>query len=78
MTSTSSTQQLSACCVSGNIHSGTPKGQVIQFGGVNAYVAKPKDGSKKKTVIFLTDIFGFELPNVRLLADEYAENGFYV
>lgn len=74
----SSTQQLSACCVSGSIHDGTPKGEVVEFGGVKTYVAKPKDGSKSKTVVFVTDIFGYELPNVRLVADEYADNGFFV
>lgn len=29
-------------------------------------------------MIFLTDIFGYDLPNTRLLADEYAKAGFYV
>lgn len=42
-----------------------------------AYVSKPSDGSKAKTVIFVTDIFGYELVNVRLLADEYAAQGLY-
>jgi dienelactone hydrolase len=42
------------------------------------YVAVPEDGSKAKTIIFITDIFGFEFKNVRLLADSYAKSGFYV
>ena len=43
-----------------------------------AYVAKSNDSSKAKTVIFIADIFGYELPNVRLLADEFAKNGLHV
>lgn len=70
--------QMGDCCVSGHIHSGTPKGTVETIGGCKTYVAKASSGSKAQTVIFITDIFGYELPNVRLLADEYADNGFYV
>lgn len=43
-----------------------------------AYVSPSSDGSKAKTVIFITDIFGYELVNVRLVADEYAAQGFHV
>jgi len=68
---------LSECCVSGHIHQGTPKGTVDEIAGLKTYVSKPQDGSKARTVIFITDIFGYELPNVRLLADEYAAQGFY-
>merc|ERR1712087_378530 len=64
--------QLSACCVSGHVHEGTPKGKVETIAGLNTYVSPSSDGSKAKTVIFITDIFGYELVNVRLVADEYA------
>lgn len=80
MTSQSSDQQLKECCVGGHIHSGTPRGTVEEVGGCKTYIAKPSNAAdKSKTVIFLTDIFGYELPNIRLVADEYAEKGgFYV
>jgi len=52
-------------------------GHVEQIGGLNTYVSEPEGGSKAKTVVFLVDIFGYELPNVRLLADSYAKAGFY-
>jgi len=74
----STSQGLSSCCVSGHLHEGTPKGSVEQIAGLNTYVSKPQDGSKAKTVIFISDIFGFELVNCRLLADEYAAQGFHV
>jgi len=73
-----SSSGLSSCCVSGHIHDGTPKGTEQTIAGLPTYVASPKDGSKDKTVIFITDIFGYKLPNVRILADEYADQGLRV
>lgn len=70
--------EVKSCCVSGHIHSGTPKGTVSNVYTLPTYIATPEGGSKAKTAVFLTDIFGFDLPNVRLLADEWAEKGYYV
>jgi len=67
---------VSSCCLSGKIQEGKPKGRVEEIAGLQTYVAEPKDGSKAKTVIFLVDIFGWTLPNTRLLADQYAAAGF--
>ncbi len=63
-------RQLSSCCISGHIHAGTPEGSEHQIGGLRTYVAKDSKSDKKKTVIFLPDIFGIDVPNARLLADE--------
>ena len=68
---------VSSCCISGKVHDGTPKGRVDTIGGLPCYIAEPKDGSKAKAVIYIPDIFGWELPNVRLHADDYAAAGFY-
>jgi len=73
-----STTELQPCCLTGHLHSGTPRGTVEKIAGLDTYVSKPENGSKAKSVLFITDIFGWELPNVRLLADEYAAAGFYV
>ncbi|KAK5129156.1 hypothetical protein LTR08_003797 [Meristemomyces frigidus] len=67
---------MSACCLSGKIQDGKPKGREQEIGGLPTYVAEPENGDKTKTVIFLVDIFGWRLPNVRLLADTYAAQGF--
>jgi len=64
-------------CVTGHLHNGTPSGEVTTLGDVPTYVSKPKDGSKQKSLLFITDIFGWEIPNARLLADEYAAQGFH-
>ena len=69
---------LGKCCVTGHLHEGTPKGRVETLNGLSTYVSPPKDGSKKKALLFVVDVFGYELNNSRLLADEYAANGYYV
>jgi len=69
---------MSSCCMSGSVHSGSPSGRVETIDGLSTYVSAPQSGSKAKTIIFITDIFGYEFKNVRLLADHYTEAGFYV
>lgn len=66
-------------CVSGVRHEGTPAGKYETIGGIKTYVATPTvDYPKDKAILFLTDVFGHELENSRLLADDFAKNGFQV
>ncbi|KAK3175600.1 hypothetical protein Dsin_033016 [Dipteronia sinensis] len=74
----SSNVGMSSCCLSGSVHNGTPSGRVEKVGELDTYIAEPESKSKAKTIIFLVDIFGFEFNNTRLLADNYAKQGFYV
>ncbi|KAF6742995.1 dienelactone hydrolase endo-1,3,1,4-beta-D-glucanase [Ephemerocybe angulata] len=69
-----------ADCVKGFVHEGIPQGKVEEIGGINTYVAIPtEDDYPKDTVIlFLTDVFGLELVNNKLLADDFARNGWKV
>lgn len=75
---TERSEPLSDCCVSGSLLPGKPTGKVQNIGGLQTYVAAPPNGSKAKTVVLLTDVFGWTLNNARLLADEYAQAGLYV
>jgi len=68
---------MSSCCLSGHLHSGTPKGREDTIGGLDTYISEPEGGSTSKSLIFIVDIFGWKLDNVRLLADQYAKAGFY-
>ncbi|KAL8841157.1 MAG: hypothetical protein Q9176_003498 [Flavoplaca citrina] len=68
---------MSSCCLSGSLHEGTPTGRVDNIGGLDTYIAEPRGGSKTKSIIFISDIFGWSFPNTRLLADQYALAGFY-
>lgn len=67
---------MSACCLSGAVHDGTPSGRVDTIGGLQTYVSEPEGGQRSKSIIFICDIFGWEFTNTRLLADEYAKHGF--
>ncbi|KAJ7187110.1 chlorocatechol-degradation protein [Mycena filopes] len=58
-------------------HDGTPEGKIEQIGGIECYVATPTIAHPSdKVLLFLTDIFGLALQNNRLLADDFARNGF--
>lgn len=63
-------------CVSGTIHSGTPKGTEIKVAGFNAYATG--DENSNRVIMIGVDIFGWKFVNTRLLADEYASHGFRV
>ncbi|EPT00991.1 hypothetical protein FOMPIDRAFT_1023529 [Fomitopsis schrenkii] len=64
-------------CVSGVRHEGTPEGKIEKIGGVESYIATPSgDYDKTKVVLFLTDVFGIPLSNNKLLADDFARNGY--
>ncbi|KAL0953651.1 hypothetical protein HGRIS_004854 [Hohenbuehelia grisea] len=64
-------------CISGVRHEGTPEGKWEVLGGIKTYVATPElDYPKDKVLLYLTDIFGPELSNAQLLADDFARNGF--
>ncbi|GAA5982980.1 hypothetical protein JCM11641_006905 [Rhodosporidiobolus odoratus] len=64
---------LGACCVSGYKHEGTPSGKFETLEGYKTYVALPEgEYNKEKALLFLTDIFGTELPNGQLLVDSFA------
>ncbi|KAF7374409.1 Dienelactone hydrolase endo-1,3,1,4-beta-D-glucanase [Mycena sanguinolenta] len=64
-------------CFKAVTHDGTPEGQMTEIGGIPCYVATPTvDYPKDKIVLFLTDAHGMGLVNNKLLADDYARNGF--
>ncbi|WCJ23660.1 alpha/beta-Hydrolases superfamily protein [Euphorbia peplus] len=51
-------------------------GHVDKFAGLDTYLTGSSDS--KLAVLLVTDIFGFEAPNLRKLADKIAAAGFYV
>lgn len=56
---------------------GTPKGVMKTINGVNTYVAKAHRASNpRRALLLLTDIFGLPLVNSKLMADDFAANGF--
>jgi hypothetical protein len=53
---------ISECCVTGHLHDGKPTGAVSEIVGLKTYIAPSENGSKDKTILFITDIFGYQLP----------------
>ncbi|XP_010117143.1 PREDICTED: LOW QUALITY PROTEIN: carboxymethylenebutenolidase homolog [Chlamydotis macqueenii] len=51
------------------------RGQEVQVEHIKAYVCKPA-ASTDKAVIVIHDIFGWQLPNTRYMADMLATNGY--
>ncbi|XP_030536072.1 endo-1,3;1,4-beta-D-glucanase-like [Rhodamnia argentea] len=51
-------------------------GRLEQLGSLNAYVVGSRDS--ELAILLLSDIFGFEAPNFRKIADKVAAAGFYV
>ncbi|CAN6355274.1 unnamed protein product [Urochloa humidicola] len=53
------------------------EGQVVDsFGGLKAYLAGSDES--KAAVILISDVFGFESPNLRKIADKVALSGYFV
>ncbi|KAG4430230.1 hypothetical protein IFR05_014286 [Cadophora sp. M221] len=65
-----------ADCFKGSIHTGTPTGTVAEIHGLQTYVAYPDAGvTPKGIVVMITDAFGFDFVNNRMLCDAYAKKG---
>lgn len=61
---------MAECCKIGFKWNGTPTGKETKLGGLDCYVAG--SGSTDSGVLVIADIFGWTLPNARLLADSIA------
>ncbi|KAI0053183.1 dienelactone hydrolase endo-1,3,1,4-beta-D-glucanase [Auriscalpium vulgare] len=66
-------------CFKGVLHEGNTEGAWETINGIEAYVGTPTvEYPKDKAIIFLTDVFGIQLINNKLLVDGLAQNGFKV
>ncbi|KAI5818604.1 Alpha/Beta hydrolase protein [Pyronema omphalodes] len=63
------------CCGNGHLHSGTPKGRLETFAGVDTYIS---GSPSSKVLFFLTDIIGHKFLNAQLMADTFAAHGYHV
>ena len=63
-----------ADCCTGTLHDGTPVGRVETLHNFPCYITDPPlNAAPKAIIILIPDAFGWELPNSRVLADNYAK-----
>lgn len=61
-------------CAKGHLHSGVTVGEVQTVHGLPAYVTEP-EGEVQGIIVLIPDIFGWELPNARILAGLQPSSG---
>ncbi|KAL6699249.1 esterase/lipase [Trichoderma pleuroticola] len=66
------------CCVTGGRHEGSPRGEIKIFNDVEVYITYPNDKSTENAILLLTDVMGHRFINAQLIADRFAENGYFV
>lgn len=71
MTDASPKIQTRVACFTGTLHTATPSGHIETIYGMPSYISRGM-ARTNSTIIFLTDGFGFNLVNNKLLADQYA------
>ncbi|KAJ0744870.1 putative dienelactone hydrolase, alpha/Beta hydrolase [Helianthus annuus] len=65
------------CCQNPPVtSSGGESGELLQIGSLNSYVSGNPDS--KVAVLLVSDVFGYEAPKLRQLADKVAAAGYYV
>ena len=71
-------------CFKGTAHEGDPRGEETKFNGRDTYVVEPainpdspssSPQAIKGIVVMLSDAFGWQFTNLRILADEIARKG---
>ncbi|KAK3706289.1 hypothetical protein LTR37_012804 [Vermiconidia calcicola] len=67
----------SRCCIAGVKHEGEATGTIDKVGTQDAYIAYPPDKSTQNGIILFPDFMGYELTNMKLLADQFATNGYF-
>mmetsp|Transcript_1351 Transcript_1351/g.3074 ORF Transcript_1351/g.3074 Transcript_1351/m.3074 type:complete len:273 (+) Transcript_1351:72-890(+) len=61
-------------CFSGALDKGNPLGSETRIAGLDVYVTSQEEAQDKinDAVVIITDVFGWRLPNIRLIADKMA------
>jgi len=67
-----------ACCTIGVKHEGSAAGQISKTGDYEVYTVYPRGESTRNAILLLTDVIGHEYIKVQLVADQFAQNGYFV
>ena len=61
---------MAECCLRGFRWGGQPKGKTGKIAGLDSYLTGTNGDA---AVLIIADLYGWTFPNIRLLADHYAE-----
>ncbi|KAL2862834.1 dienelactone hydrolase family protein [Aspergillus lucknowensis] len=67
-----------SCCYQGVKHEGVAKGTLSRVGNFEVYTVQPEDRTPENAILILTDVIGHKFINVQLIADQLAQNGYFV
>jgi dienelactone hydrolase len=69
----------SACCITGSIHSTTPRGEITKIGGVDTYITTPPSHvtANGHILLYFPDAFGL-YSNAFAMMDAFAVKGYEV
>jgi len=67
-----------ACCITGVKHEGEAAGEMKSIGDIETYFAYPTDKSTETAILLITDVIGHDFINAKLIADQFAANGYFV
>ncbi|KAJ9296026.1 hypothetical protein DTO271G3_5601 [Paecilomyces variotii] len=66
------------CCYQGVKHEGTARGTLSKIDDFEIYTVSPENKDTDKAILLLTDVIGHKFINAQLIADAFAENGYFV
>lgn len=66
-----------ACCLKRTLHEGELIGKDVRIFDSNVYQVGEANGNER-ILIILTDIYGFDFKNTRLIADQFSRSGYHV
>uniref|UniRef100_M0ZWT3 Endo-1,3-1,4-beta-d-glucanase n=1 Tax=Solanum tuberosum TaxID=4113 RepID=M0ZWT3_SOLTU len=58
------------------LSSSSGHGSILELGGLKTYVSG--SSNSKHAILLISDVYGYEAPNLRKLADKVAAGGYYV
>ncbi|SCV71695.1 BQ2448_3283 [Microbotryum intermedium] len=63
-------------CHQGSVLPGSPQGEMVEqeLGGLAYYLAKGEGEDRRTVIVIAMDIFGFSIPNAKLIADQLAKD----
>lgn len=65
---------MTACCLEKSLHEGDERGSFYDVAGISCYSTGEEYGNER-VIVISTDVFGFKLKNILLIADKLAELG---